>query len=206
MGLNKTNYIRIHGEEAWEIEKAKRNARKKLYRKGNRVERKPPELTKEEYMKKWREEHKEYMKDAWHKWYENNKERHKEHNKQYQKENKEKVDAYAKKYRTTKYGRAAKLISAYKSFDKKYGRESDFNLTHQWIIDHIFNSKCVYCGEDDWTKLGCDRIDNKKAHTTDNCVCACWTCNNARQSKDFKTFLLSQNPSSASDILSSLGL
>ena len=31
MGLNKTDYIRVHGEEAWEIERQKRNAYKKQY-------------------------------------------------------------------------------------------------------------------------------------------------------------------------------
>ena len=188
-----------YGRKYREAHKEKMKEYQKKYREQNRE-------TLLSYQKEYRDTHKEQQKTAWHDWYERNKEKHKEHNKQYAVENKEKVEAYGKQYRLTKYGRAAKLLSGYKSSDKKQGREKSFNLTHQWIIDHIFNSSCIYCGETDWTKLGCDRIDNTKAHTTDNCVCACSSCNTLRQKKDFKEFLLSQNPSVASEILSSLGL
>lgn len=37
-----------------------------------------------------------------------------------------------------------------------------------------------YCGECNWTKLGCDRIDNAKGHTKDNVITACWECNDLR--------------------------
>ena len=160
--------------------------------------------------KKWceknEEKYKSIQKKCWHNWYEKNKDRHKSNNRQYEEDNKEAVLERANKYRSTKYGRAGKIMSGYKSHDKKYGLVDGFNLSHQWIIDHIFNSSCVYCGETNWLVLGCDRIDNTKAHSTDNCVCACSNCNTLRQDKDFKTFLLSQNPSGASDILTSLGL
>lgn len=57
------------------------------------------------------------------------------------------------------------------------------NLTPEWIMDNVLNSKCFYCGETNWTKLGCDRIDNTKGHTTDNCICSCGICNVKRNDR-----------------------
>jgi len=64
---------------------------------------------------------------------------------------------------------------------KKFGTDND--LDANWIIENIINSKCIYCGESDWNKLGCDRIDNSKPHTRDNIVCACGRCNIVRGDK-----------------------
>ena len=76
--------------------------------------------------------------------------------------------------------------------DKKRNR-GKCTLTAQWIMDYIFTKKCVYCGESDWKKLGCDRIDNSKPHTEDNVVCCCGECNTKRGTKEFEEFLA--NPS-----------
>lgn len=78
--------------------------------------------------------------------------------------------------------RAKALYRRYNSIDReKFGVVGD--LDYQWIISNIFNTKCEYCGESDWHKLGCDRIDNSKGHTKDNCVCACRRCNMLRGNK-----------------------
>ena len=72
--------------------------------------------------------------------------------------------------------KASKMCAQYKMKDKRRGYES--NVDAQWMIDHIFTKECVYCGTD--KHVGCDRIDNKKGHTIDNIVPACYRCNSAR--------------------------
>lgn len=114
-----------------------------------------------------REKEREYTREYLKKWRESNKEHFLE---------------YRKAYDKTMTGRASKLCSNYKSDDRIKSR-GDNNLTTKWVLDNIINSSCIYCGETDYTKLGCDRIDNTKPHTTDNCLCACWNCNNDRQKR-----------------------
>ena len=81
-------------------------------------------------------------------------------------------------------GRSSILSSAYKSYDKNKGFDVSNNITKDWIVENIFNGqKCVYCGDDDWTHLGADRIDNTKPHTPDNVVCACGLCNIERNER-----------------------
>lgn len=79
-------------------------------------------------------------------------------------------------YNKTPKGRAVYLLNRYKSSDKEHNRgESD--LTSQWIVDNIFTKSCVHCGETDWTKIGCNRLDNSKPHTIDNVEPCCGKCN-----------------------------
>lgn len=85
-----------------------------------------------------------------------------------------------KRYKATEHGkkmiRAKSLIHNYKKEDILYGRETpDFDV--KWVIENIFNKPCAYCGESDWTKLGCDRIDNSVGHIKSNVVCCCLHCN-----------------------------
>ena len=102
---------------------------------------------------------------------------------QYRQEHKEEKKKYCKHYRSTYFGRAKSLKSRYIQNDKEKGFPTDKNIDEDWIIENIFNSQCIYCGENNWRKLGCDRIDNTKGHTPDNCVCSCWDCNNDRKDK-----------------------
>ena len=75
-----------------------------------------------------------------------------------------------------KKDKAQKLKARYNDLDKKkFGVKND--LDANWILEHIINSKCEYCGKTDWIELGCDRIDNSKPHTKDNVICACGRCN-----------------------------
>lgn len=77
--------------------------------------------------------------------------------------------------------RARHKLSIYRSRAKRKGKEC--TITSEWILENIFNSSCLYCGETDWTVLGCDRIDNTKGYTPDNIVCSCNRCNRLRSDR-----------------------
>ena len=124
------------------------------------------------------EERKEAQREYQKQYYQDNK----EYKRQYQKQ-------YKKQYRQTPMGRALYLISGYKRSDKKYNR-GECTLTPEWIVENIFTKPCHYCGETDWTKMGCDRIDNSKPHTPDNVVPCCDKCNRQRGRKDYEEFML----------------
>ena len=79
-------------------------------------------------------------------------------------------------YHKTQKGRANNLVSAYRQTDKKYSY-GVCDLTGEWIVENIFSKPCVHCGETDWRKLGCNRIDDTKAHTKDNVEPCCMKCN-----------------------------
>ena len=142
MDTPKKRFIELHGEDAWEEEKKRRN----------------------------------FVKNQWKK---RNKEKVKEGGKQYYAQHKEIMAEKQKEYLKTPKGRAKSMLGNYKRFDKETGTGT-CTLTQRWILENIFNSSCIYCGESDWRKLGCDRIDNSKPHTPDNCVCACLYCNAER--------------------------
>ena len=82
--------------------------------------------------------------------------------------------------------RAERLANGYKVIDDRKGLNN--NITAEWIAEHIFTQSCLKCGESDWHKLGCDRINNKLGHLTNNVVCACRNCNIKRSTKRFETF------------------
>lgn len=106
----------------------------------------------------------------------NNKSKIAETSKVYRERNKEILSEKHAKYRQSKEGRAVYLAYNYKVQDLKHGR-GESTITPQWIIENIFTKHCAYCGQTDWRKLGCDRIDNTKPHTEDNVVCSCGKCN-----------------------------
>ena len=184
---------------------AKREAYKRWYLKNreSELERKKqwrednPEYNKQ-YSKQWREDNKERIAEYKKQWREDNKERIKQHyldnkeriaeyGKQYREDNKEQIAEYGKQWREdnpeynkqyikTPIGRANILLCAYRQSDKDQNR-GECTLTTQWIVDNIFSKPCHYCGETDWKKLGCDRVDNSKPHTPDNVVPCCCECN-----------------------------
>ena len=141
-----------------------------------------------EQHKQWYQNNPEYNKQ----YYQDNKDKEVERIKKYHQKNREKIleynKQYSKQYYKTPMGRALYMTNAYKQEDKKHNR-GECTLTAQWIVDNIFSSKCVYCGESDWKKLGCDRIDNSLPHTLDNVVCCCGECNKKRGTKPFEEFL-----------------
>ena len=123
--------------------------------------------------------------------YEKNKEKIKEYRKEYYLEHKEKETErnrqYKKEWAKTCGGRITKLIENYKHTDKFYGL-GETDLTKDYLLNILFPKGCCYCGEKDYMKLGCDRIDNNKPHTVSNCVCSCGRCNEIRQKRDFEEF------------------
>lgn len=128
----------------------------------------------------------------WKKWYEENKEeflkKKSEYKKEYYKKNKKKVIEHNNNYKkNTVKGRAVRLNDGYRTKDLKY-RGCIGNMTADYMVDVLFPKGCIYCGEKDPMKLGCDRIDNSKPHNIDNCVCCCGRCNTERHLKDFQEF------------------
>lgn len=116
---------------------------------------------------------------------------------EYYQVNKERKAEYNAEYYATLIGRAVNLLNAYNREDKKYNRGKG-NLTAKWIVDNIFSKPCHYCGESDWSKIGCDRIDNSKPHTEDNVVPCCAECNVKRGTKEYNKFVeLMQNEGKA---------
>lgn len=143
--------------------------------------------TRKEYFKQYYVDNAEARKQYFKQWLADNAEYLKKYFKKYgQRYGKEYQQQYHKEWAATKLGRATTLANAYKQTDKKHNRDN--NIDAQWIIDNIFTSSCVYCGETDWRKLGCDRIDNSKGHIVDNVVCSCWKCNRERHTKPFDEF------------------
>lgn len=110
-------------------------------------------------------------------WYEKNKETQLAYMKQRYADNRETILEQVKQYQLSPVGRAVNLVGAYKQNDIKYKR-GKCTITAAWIVENVFSGQvCHYCGETDWTKLGCDRIDNSKPHTPENCVPCCDACN-----------------------------
>ena len=150
------------------------------------------------------DEEKKLKKEYDHKRYLEKKDSILERNKKYYLEHKEHIDAINLKYYydnreeileqkknncKTPIGRAKMLIKSYKHEDKKYNR-GECTLTPEWIVENIFSGqKCVYCGEDDWTKLGCDRKNSDLPHTPENCVPCCEKCNCKKRTKSYDEFI-----------------
>ena len=87
-------------------------------------------------------------------------------------------------YTDEKLSRARKLAYHYHWHDiNTYNFDCEADIEGEWIVDNIFSKECVYCGENDWRKLGCDRIDNSKPHTMDNVVPCCKRCNTIKSNK-----------------------
>lgn len=124
-----------------------------------------------EYTKQYYEENKKYFKQ----YYEKNKDFLKENQKKYKKENKEHKKEYMKLFRKTPIGRAFMLLYGYNKSDREKNRGQG-DLTVEWILENILFKPCAHCGETDWRKLGCNRLDNSKPHTKDNVEPCCWEC------------------------------
>lgn len=186
MSIRKSDYIAKYGEEAYEKEKEKRRIAHLNYCRNNRERIRAVskayrdnniEIIRARDRERWKQE-KGKRKITNKKRYEEKRETILAQKKEYYILNKENKLAYAK----TKVGRANNLISAYNSKDIIKGRGKG-NLTSSFIVNRIFTSSCIYCGDNNWKHLGCDRIDDALPHNEDNCVCACGICNIERASK-----------------------
>ena len=191
--MKKKDYIEKYGEEAYKKHLERNNKYYESHREeikdSNRKYREKHLEELKAWRKKYYQEHKEAVKDCNRKYREKHIEEVKEWTKKYNQEHLEDINKHNRHYYSTPEGRASNLISAYRRRD----RESclgECTITQGWMVENIFASSCVYCGESDWRKLGCDRIDNTKAHTPDNVVCACWSCNSQRKSMSVEEFKL----------------
>ena len=131
---------------------------------------------KKELARKYYQKNREKLLAKQNKYYRNNKDIHKK----YYSRNKERIieyqNEYQKEYDKKPMSRANSLLSAYKRADKINNRgEVDFDA--RWIVENIFSKPCAHCGETDWHKLGCNRLDNSKPHTKDNVEPCCGKCN-----------------------------
>lgn len=183
MGYTKAQYIEKFGEEAWRNKMLHDRIYKDKYRKSPKGKEK-----KKEYYQHLIISDPDFNKKRYQKTIEDNP----CHNQERYLRQLELHDNYLKghydKYKTvnknknkelylTKNGRSNSLYRKYKSSDKRKNLDTSNNVASEWIIENIFTSKCIYCGDSDWQHLGCDRIDNDKPHTPDNVVCACGICN-----------------------------
>ena len=135
---------------------------------------------KKKYGQTYYELHKEKNKEKRHsynkKYYALNKEKYKQYSREYYKNNKELVLSKQQEKYNLHLERATRLLYAYKVADKQKNR-GECDLTPQWIVDNIFTKPCAHCGESDWHKIGCNRLDNSKPHTMDNVEPCCYKCN-----------------------------
>ena len=147
------------------------------------------------YGKQYRAEHKSERAEYYKQYYQANREKERERNKQrrtekaeYMKQYRANNPEYDAAYNATPMGRARRLVGTYRQLDKRHNR-GDCTLTSEWVISNIFSQPCHYCGESDWTKIGCDRIDNSLPHTPDNVVPCCCACNKKRGRKSYDEFM-----------------
>lgn len=130
---------------------------------------------------------KEYNRMYLKQWRLKNKEKISEQNKRYRKEHAEYFKEYLKEYRKSnpnlksnnnysKKSRASNLLYSYNRSDMQYNRGVG-DLTSDWIAENILTKPCAHCGETDWRKIGCNRLDNSKPHTKDNVEPCCRKCN-----------------------------
>lgn len=110
------------------------------------------------------------------------KEKQSEYNKRYYREHREselkRCTTYNKEYSKTQMGKAQRQVQQYKVMDERNGFGKDkIDFDARWIVENIYTKPCVHCGETDWHKLGCNRLDNTKPHTKDNVESCCFHCN-----------------------------
>ncbi len=131
---------------------------------------------------------KEYGKIYSRQWRLDNKERKQKSNEEYRQKHAEYFENYRKthknhkKYTISKQSRASKLLYSYKKSDIQYGRGLG-DLTAEWIVENIFSKPCTHCGETDWHKIGCNRLDNSKPHSINNVEPCCMKCNRSLKRK-----------------------
>lgn len=193
--MKREEFIEKYGEEAYEKILARNRKYHNEHKEKRNQQRKEHYIfNKEKVLKQaaeYREQHREKYRLYSRDYYNKNKEKvldaakHYGENggykRQYEKHKHHKKE-YRKQYKLTKEGKANILLGNYRYSDKYFNR-GVCTLTQEWILENVFNSKCIYCGDDNWTHLGADRIDNTLPHTPDNCICSCGVCNTTRRDR-----------------------
>lgn len=161
----------FQGKKYRQKNREKVNARNAEYRKAHKERFTELELNRR---KRRREENPEKIREVDRRNYQKNKETFQQIAINSYQRNHERCITYARKYRKEK--KIKTLISSYRQTDRKAGLES--NVTEEWFEENIKNKPCTYCTS---TKIvGCDRVDNNRGHTTDNCIPCCHECNLTR--------------------------
>lgn len=156
-------------KEYYEKNKEKIKAWQKKYNNEHKEE-------KAEYAKKYQALNREYFQEYGKKYREET-----GYNLYYYNENREKINERRRsRYANSKMDNAKFKCKAYRKTDASKGFDKE-TVSPEWVVNNIYTSKCVYCGDSEWRHLGCDRIDNGKGHTKDNVVCSCAICNIERQ-------------------------
>jgi hypothetical protein len=161
-----------HKREMYRKNREKELERCKKYREANRekINEAARKRNKEEEAIEYRKKYFQDNKDHFNEWQRNNR-----------KKTKRAADLKWRHETNPQKYKAGSLNGQYNSSDKKRGFDISDNVSSEWILHFINNNECVYCKENNWQKLGCDRIDNSKPHTEDNVVCSCRACNVERQ-------------------------
>ena len=140
--------------------------------------------TREEYLKVYREEHKEQIKEYYRQQYQNNKATIDARKKKYREEH---AEAHRESDRKYRLGHREQIRISEKKRDAKE-RELLFTLTlEQWEdTKQYFNNSCCYCGEE--VKLEQEHfiaLSNGGEYTHNNIIPACRFCNNSKKNRDF---------------------
>ncbi len=91
----------------------------------------------------------------------------------------------AERMKTDKWLLGHDVFHKYKRSARVRGYE--FTLSMDYFIEHI-NSDCHYCGGV-ISKVGFDRIDNRRGYTEDNVVPCCSVCNLMKRSHGYEEFI-----------------
>lgn len=199
-------YIVKYGEKEG-LRRWKKNEWNKRWRQEHQEYQKQWDQEHQGYQKQWRREHQEYQTQ----WCHNHQEQRRQNQRKWYQEHREEILELKKRYRQEHYkkiaeyrltplGRASALISSYRQKDHIQNR-GECSLTAQWVISNIFTKRCIYCGESDWHKLGTDRINNNRPHTPENVVCCCVKCNKRRNTKDFLEFAYSMGAKDSDNLI-----
>jgi len=170
-----------------------------------------------DYQKKWREAHKEYIKQYNSVygpiWYQKNRDRLRPIRKTWEMANTEKRASYSRVWRSKpenqvtarassrcykeKYPELVSLglkkhrqlpLTRYKTtFSGAKRRNLDFDISFE-LFSRLIESDCTYCGSG-FGYIGVDRIDNAKGYLVDN-VCSCCTmCNMMKKTLSKQQFI-----------------
>lgn len=136
---------------------------------------------RKQYMKEWISKNRERFNEIQQKSRKNS-EKHKEYEKKFKETHKDWKYNWNKKYQQTLKGTANRRIQSYRRMDEKNGFGKDaLDFDSDWMIKNILSKPCPHCGETDWHKIGCNRLDNSKPHTKDNVEPCCRSCNNSKK-------------------------
>ena len=172
-------------------------------------------MTKQEYLKQWREKNKESIKikqreyhiknrerikkqvsENGKKWYQKNKERNLERGRRWQKNNRKRAVEIVQKYVRNnkekvneyrkKYGLSLEgYYRRYKYRAKKAGFEMLITLKD---FNNITTLSCSYCGENE-RRRGIDRVNNTIGYLKENCISCCGICNMMKMKLTKEDFL-----------------